>query len=674
MPRRNTHRDPSQPRFFPDLQWYLHTRGRHMPPGDWLPLAVEFDPEALRDPDNPDVLAINAFNSLQWLPDHLRKAVVIPAIFVRLPKLLAKSPEAKELTYSVVCVQTKSIEALLQEPRWAEVIVRADLGPAVVAADMQPSGEAESRLTLTLAPPGAAKTPPAAVLTAVLDDGIAFAHQRFRLPAGTRVEYFLNQDGPGLGTELTAADIRKAMNDAKANGIVDELAVYRSKGGLDFTKDVRKAVAQRRSHGTHVLDLAAGEEPGAAGTKRPIVAVQMPARAIEDSTGVRLLPFKILGLVYALEKGIQLATDHGGRVPVVVNLSFGGQAESHTGQYELEWWVDFLSKVTETSMTPVYVVIAAGNSRQGRSHAQFELEPDARQTLHWRLQPDDRTPSLLQVWPRNVNANLRIDVQSPDGKAVTVVTGQPWDQFIPGGTFYFGAYSAPGPRFDIRVEPTAPTIPLDNSQATVASGVWTVTVTNIGGTTTEVDAYIQRDNTPRGYRSRGRQSYFDDDQYTVHHSGRPCDFDADAPLVSVVKRRGTLSDSATGERSIVVGAYRRSDNMPARYTAQGPVAAGAKRNARSPNFLAPSDDSIACAGVLAAGTGSGSRVPMRGTSAAAPQVARWIADQLALGKDPMASLPALLPPNPKVPPNERDAVAGHGLMPTPPMRSTRGRP
>ena len=178
---------------------------------------------------------------------------------------------------------------------------------------------------------------------------------RFRLPAGTRVAYFLNQDGPSLGTELIAADIKAAMDAAKFNGIIDELAVYRAKGGLNFSMDVRKAVVQRRSHGTHVLDLAAGEEPGAAGTGRPIVAVQMPARAVEDSTGVSLLPFKILGLVYALEKAVQLAATYGGRVPVVVNLSFGGQAESHTGRYRLEWWVDFLTKATDNSMTPLRI-------------------------------------------------------------------------------------------------------------------------------------------------------------------------------------------------------------------------------------------------------------------------------------------------------------------------------
>ena len=160
MPRKDNHRNSPQPRFFPDLQWYLHTRGRHMPPGDWLPLAVQFDPEALRDPDNPDILAINAFNSLRWLPPQFAKAVVVPAIFRRLPDLIASSPEAKGLTHSMVCIQTKSVEALLQEPRWAEVIVRADLGPAVVESDLQSSGTDEPRMTLTRARPGVAREAP----------------------------------------------------------------------------------------------------------------------------------------------------------------------------------------------------------------------------------------------------------------------------------------------------------------------------------------------------------------------------------------------------------------------------------------------------------------------------------------------------------------------------------
>ena len=44
-----------------------------------------------------------------------------------------------------------------------------------------------------------------------------------------------------------------------------------------------------------------------------------------------------------------------------------------------------------------------------------------------------------------------------------------------------------------------------------------------------------------------------------------------------------------------------------------------------------SEDSCAHRGVLAAGSRSGSRVAMYGTSMAAPQIARWIADRMANG-------------------------------------------
>ena len=42
------------------------------------------------------------------------------------------------------------------------------------------------------------------------------------------------QDGPSLGTELTGAVIKTAMDAAKFNGIIDELAVSRRQGGLNF--------------------------------------------------------------------------------------------------------------------------------------------------------------------------------------------------------------------------------------------------------------------------------------------------------------------------------------------------------------------------------------------------------------------------------------------------------
>ena len=48
-----------------------------------------------------------------------------------------------------------------------------------------------------------------------------------------------------------------------------------------------------------------------------------------------------------------------------------------------------------------------------------------------------------------------------------------------------------------------------------------------------------------------------------------------------------------------------------------------------PDAMAVSDDSHAHRGILAAGTRSGSTVPMNGTSVAAPQITRWIAERMA---------------------------------------------
>ena len=55
------------------------------------------------------------------------------------------------------------------------------------------------------------------------------------------------------------------------------------------------------------------------------------------------------------------------------------------------------------------------------------------------------------------------------------------------------------------------------------------------------------------------------------------------------------------------------------------------RPPRCPDAVAPSDDSFVLEGRLAAGSRSGSRVPVGGTSVAAPQIARWVADNLAGG-------------------------------------------
>ena len=113
------------------------------------------------------------------------------------------------------------------------------------------------------------------VVIGIIDEGIAFANQRFRRsPEDTRVEYAWIQDGRcehdvegfHYGRELRKRD---HINKGEAiEGIdclfgrceFDEEQFYRRAGLSDFARKGHKAAAQRIAHGTHVMDLAAGWE------------------------------------------------------------------------------------------------------------------------------------------------------------------------------------------------------------------------------------------------------------------------------------------------------------------------------------------------------------------------------------------------------------------------------
>jgi hypothetical protein len=121
---------------------------------------------------------------------------------------------------------------------------------------------------------------------------------------------------------------------------------------------------------------------------------------------------------------------------------------------------------------------------------------------------------------------------------------------------------------------------------------------------------------------------------------------------SHVKRAGLINAIATGNQTIIAGGYLRKELRFARYSAGGTPDPAFRR----PDAALVSEDSKVHAGVLAAGSRSGSRVAISGTSVAAPQLARWIADNLAAGTLPdraavhakasldEAALPAWKPP------------------------------
>jgi hypothetical protein len=195
--------------------------------------------------------------------------------------------------------------------------------------------------------------------------------------------------------------------------------------------------------------------------------------------------------------------------------------------------------------------------------------------------------------------------------------------------------AAPGRNRNMIFVAVAPTVTLDPTRKVAPFGTWEVKVRKKKAGTALIDAWVQRDDTPYGYPRRGRQSRFDDSETNYPYwdeVGREVETDGPA---SSIKRDGTLNAIGTGSKSTLVGSFRRIDWKPAKYSASGPAIAPSRGLPVNdgPDASAVSDDSHAHRGILASGTRSGSTVAMNGTSVAAPQITRWIAEQMAASKN-----------------------------------------
>lgn len=142
-----------------------------------------------------------------------------------------------------------------------------------------------------------------------------------------------------------------------------------------------------------------------------------------------------------------------------------------------------------------------------------------------------------------------------------------------------------------------------------------------------------RDDTIPGFSDNGRQSYIlDPDQDQRDHRGMPTAEDPQ-DASDGLRRAGTLNALTTcGEPNVITvgAATERLGTTKTEYTASlysaTPLPEGSPLNLNERvDRSAVADRSPVLRGVLAAGTLSGSRVAMGGTSAAAPQVVRSLA-------------------------------------------------
>ncbi|NPT42402.1 S8 family serine peptidase [Paraburkholderia sp. 1N] len=496
------------------------------------------------------------------------------------------------------------------------------------------------------AQPGAASTDasdqPHAVFMGVMDDGLAFAHERFRCIAdnpSTRIEYFWNQDDAAAGAldehygrELDRDKINGLLDRCVRKGLLDEDAVYRLNGYVGARK--------RWAHGTEVMDLACGVRPNKieaaaltlkgerTGTVQPprILCVQFKTagRTIRDTSGLWFAVHALDAIRYLLRRADDLAK--GAEHSVVLNLSYGYMAGPHDGSSIIESAMDELIGLHRD----LSIVVPAGNSNLLRCHATLPVDSGTLRRITWRVLPDCATPGFLEIWlPKDADtSSVTVQITPPWGDRSPVFPVKNLYTWQPGRnvlcTAVYLERVATGDRNMILIA-LAPTTMNQPRRDPAPAGNWTVTLTNGSGDDLEIHAWVQRNETAYGYPLRGRQSRFEDPAYKQFVFGAHVrDFDEGNQL-TWIKRSGTLSSIATGEHTVVVGGYRRTDGRAATYSSTGPSLRQTKRS--GPDAAAVSEDSVACAGVLGASTRSGCLVALSGTSAAAPQVARLLARQ-----------------------------------------------
>jgi hypothetical protein len=568
---------------------------------------------------------------------------------IELPAIYASPPPPLES--ATFCIIHADKRALMETPAgtgWRECVKRLEFGlpglempKEIVAPRSWSFGEDQQ------------------VITAVLDSGLAFANRRFTRTAGagavkSRIEYLWHQGKKGL--VITGAAIDTAIAASTHSGLVDEDEVYRRLGYEDFGASppnafrTHKTVGRRSTHGAHVMDIACGAPPGDPAAARAIVGVQFPADAIRDTSGAWLGPNIHAGLWFALCAAHEMSQRNGlPLLPVVANVSYGKYADSHDGQSVLELAIDELIRLWRAAGSELAVVLPAGNSHLGRCRAMARIDPGATETLRWRIQPDDRTPSFLEIWPRrSANSgpgpNLVVTLTPPEGSAPIVATrGETKHGPTSTAPLWTVDYAKPGPggphrdRILISLAPTGE--PPDQPGSPCApAGTWTVGIRNRAPKHNAViDAWIQRDDTPNGWPITGRQSRFDDLRYERFDAceryirdrveGREV---ANDNATSTVRRAGSINAIATGMETIVAGAFRKADGRSGWYSAGGRSPPGLRQGFWV-DAMAVTEDSRCRQGILAAGTRTGSIIAMRGTSVAAPQLTRWLADQMAAG-------------------------------------------
>lgn len=463
----------------------------------------------------------------------------------------------------------------------------------------------ETRANLVHNPPHAQGFDGTGVVVGIIDFGLDFTLDDFRNPDGTTRVAFLwdqflipksNEASPNnfsFGVEYNAARINQALQSP------DPFALVRHKPDVG-------------SHGTHVASTAAGN--GRSGdTQYPsgkfigaapgatIIFVQ-PAATDQTTTftdSVRVAE----AIAYVFQKASDL------NLPCAINMSLGQNGGSHDGESIVERAIDRLLEQPGRAF-----VVAAGNEHIWRGHASGVLSKGQTRKLRWKvggklplpgggnLPPGwgDFTPNEMEIWYSSRD-RFRVRVLDPQNNATDWV--EPGETLLDSSTGDLVFIDSE--RFNVLNGDAQIYIEISPKQGMgiLETGVWQVEIEALESQNGRFDAWIERD-ARRGSNRFADQSFF-----------LGTDFDEIM----------TLGTPATNRLGIAVANYDHVTQAPNNSSGRGRT----RDNRDKPEVAAPGTDILAANALGGSSDGQRDvlpmRIPMSGTSMAAPHVAGIVA-------------------------------------------------
>jgi hypothetical protein len=291
------------------------------------------------------------------------------------------------------------VEALHEQPVVLSLKASQPMRP-VLAATIQAMRVGPAALPAGTSPNGGS-----GVVVGVVDFGCDFAHRNFRLQNGkTRLLSLWHQAGIstpnspfGYGRLYTRDEIDAA------------LAAVDPYGALGYGPDP-DTIFEKGTHGTHVMDIAAGNglgsnQPGVA-PKADIIFVELSASDI-PWTGPEMIDKRFGDSVQLLE-AVRFVFDTAGDRPCVCNISLGTNSGPHDGSSLVEQGLDALVKEKPGRA----VVIAASNSQSDGIHTSGQVSPAGSHDIVWRQR--NAGGGEFELWYPGLR-RLRVSLIASDG-------------------------------------------------------------------------------------------------------------------------------------------------------------------------------------------------------------------------------------------------------------------